>query len=1226
MATNKKWKAGWEKSTAQSEPKSSIADFRQLDQGNIKLPLPKESFGSKAKRIAGVGTTGAVIGTLDLINDANRYIMPTLPLFETALNKLMPNYFNLPQAKQDVMQSIEQKGKQLAGVKGTLGEDIALGIGKETPGIIASYGAVGAASKAPQVAKWLTGAGKWYETGRRGVAAGAVYTPLADDNPTAKDYLQNMALFGVGDVAAMGAAHVVGKGISKGVGRFKASGVKEPKPINELDNSNKPETPAIKIEGNEFGEGISTDQLRNTALHYARNTFKQPVTNAETGMEIRIPVSGIKHVISLSGDIRKVQLLYALPDILKKSIYIGAEKPYKPNQNIRAIHRFQTVAEVGSDSVKVNSVIRETNEGRLFYDYRLSNIQKESAGSPGSMNLEGSKPSGATDSYDLNITSENLIGNGQIKVNQMEEASTEAGDNILGDMGELQLRDISGLNAYMRDVYRNFRDVFGERFQDIQTRVLDPLDDAKGKYVDLQGKYLDELEEKIVKGLGIKKGSKESALVQRYGEGNMPTSEWHRLDPELQQKIVETDAWFRKVYDDLVDEINLARESIYPNAEARMVEIKTKMEDLKSPGKYSKKVQNDKIQELEWELNLLRSNPRRRSTEDTLYMQQLERKIDEIKNDPVFTVHGRKDMLAGLEAEYERAMRGKYLPKRKDYYRHFRELEGLEGLRNIFDTPAQISPELAGVSDFTRPNSRWQSFMQKRNMGPYKEDAVGGFLNYMPNAAWAVHIDPQIKTFRELKEALVEGPGSKGNLNHFIEYLEDYANDLAGKTSPFDRNIQKVLGRRFFNVVTWANNRVKSNAILGNVGTTVAQVANIPQGVAFAKQYSQKGLIRFNRSVIQRFQNPEEFMRDNPMAKSSFLKERYADGMYRRFDTGILAKTKDAAVAMMEAADRIGTEFIWNACYEKGLALKGVTDPVRYADQHTRRLVAGRGIGEVPLMQKSKVFQVAAPFQLEVANLWHVLTDMKKDKDVAGGAILLMTLYLFNRGAEKVRGSGVTLDPVQAIVDSVNTAGDDELSAKEKAARIAGRNAGEILSNIPFGQTVANYYPEYGGQWMGVDGWPTRKDFFGREDPTRFGSGLLVTKALENPLSKLVPPWGGVQLDKTYRGIKAMTEGGVYSRDGGELKYPVEPEGLNAFKGILFGPSGFKETPDYYDNDRRPLSENQTEEFLKRVNAGEDSAKVYAEMMKERQQRSEGKKNPEKKANGTESNRWKEGW
>src|SRR5690606_36178278 len=154
-----------------------------------------------------------------------------------------------------------------------------------------------------------------------------------------------------------------------------------------------------------------------------------------------------------------------------------------------------------------------------------------------------------------------------------------------------------------------------------------------------------------------------------------------------------------------------------------------------------------------------------------------------------------------------------------DYYRHFRDLEGLAGLKNLFETPAQIDPGLAGISEFVKPKSKFAGFMQKRGLGPFKNDAVGGFLDYVPSASYSTHIDPQIESFRSLGKALAEVTDETRNVNNLIEYLNDYANSLAGKTNPADRFVQKVIGRKAMGVARWINNRVKTNIILGNIGS-----------------------------------------------------------------------------------------------------------------------------------------------------------------------------------------------------------------------------------------------------------------------------------------------------------------------------------------------------------------------------------------------------------------------
>jgi len=752
---------------------------------------------------------------------------------------------------------------------------------------------------------------------------------------------------------------------------------------------------------------------------------------------------------------------------------------------------------------------------------------------------------------------------------------TPEGQALLESAGidPAKLKDIAGPNIYARDMWRNAERVFGDKFPEFKTRVLDPLEDAKANWVDHQRELTDRLYTDIVKGLGIKKGSRESELIQLYGEGgymhweakpkNVANNEqshngWlKRLEKKYGKgnvtltdggaevrrpfdyndlvkevgadraaDIVQAENWFRQVYDNLIDQVNTARQQIYPNAESKLAKIDATIERVK--------------------------------TDKTLFPNTAERNAE----------------LRTLGAQREFWMRGKIVPKRKDYFRHFQEMEGIKGVQDLFDVSAQISPELAGKSMYTRPKSKFHGFMQKRGMGPYKPDAVGGLLDYIPEATFAIHIDPQVATFRGLENELSQAMDGNTGINNFLTYLKYFADDVQGKTNPIDRPFQEFFGRKFFRGLTSLNSKIKSNAVLGNAGTMVSQVFNMPQGIAFAKQYSAPGLTRYITSLAEKVRSPEAFAQNNPMAQSRFLKERFSGDMYRRFDTKLGAKTKDVAVAGMEDVDRFATEFIWNSCYEKALNTKGVSDPVRYADFHTRKLVAGRGVGEVPIVQKSKIFQVMAPFQVEVGNLWHVMGDMAKSKDYAGLFLALpLSLWLFNRGSEKVKGSPVAFDPLQAIIDSFGIAHDEE---DDKAYRIMGRLAGEVLGNIPLGQTIA----------ASVFDEQERREFFGREDPTRYGSGLLVAKGLKDPIFKVLPSFGGQQLEKTLKGALGISEEGIYDANG-KLKYPVKTDVANVAKGLVFGTSGFRETQPYYEQNRRPLSEKQTRQVDNSANRQE---------------------------------------
>ncbi len=526
--------------------------------------------------------------------------------------------------------------------------------------------------------------------------------------------------------------------------------------------------------------------------------------------------------------------------------------------------------------------------------------------------------------------------------------------------------------------------------------------------------------------------------------------------------------------------------------------------------------------------------------------------------------------------------RGKVIPKRKDYFRHYQEMaDGFQALRNIFETPAGIAPGLAGVSEFTKPKTKFLSIAQQRLGMASKRDAVGGFLNYIPAAAYAKHIDPHIVEFRKLATELASATKDSKNVNNFIEYLHDFTNDLAGKTNPADRYLQKVIpgGRKTFKVINWLNTRVKANTILGNASSSIAQLFNIPQGIASAKQYSVPGATRTLGSIFQK---------SDAMQKSLFLKERYAGDIASKFDTGLLANTKKFAVWMTGVLDEVGTKFIWNSHYEKALAQK-IEDPIKYADDITKKLVGGRGVGEAPLLQKSKVFQVVAPFQLEVGNLWYVMRDQVRAKDFGGIATLFAALYLMNRAAEQIRGSDVAFDPIKAVMDGVEIIKEDDNKAVG-VARAGGRLAGEVLSNIPLGQTVAGLYPEKGAFGLG-----TRSQFFGEGDPFRYGGGLVVSKGIRDPY-KILPPFGGSQIKKAVEGAKAYIKGETETATG-KTTAKIEKTPMNLVKSVLFGKYASREALNASKEsaDLRRRVDNQTQA---RLNLSDEAEQKYEELKK----------------------------
>lgn len=627
------------------------------------------------------------------------------------------------------------------------------------------------------------------------------------------------------------------------------------------------------------------------------------------------------------------------------------------------------------------------------------------------------------------------------------------------------LKDIGLIKTNNRDLIRNARQVLGKDLAD--ELIVRPLDKANLENVEFIDYLAESLDANVVKKFGFKKGSKESADIMKYGEGRMTEAELaKKYSPEKIADIKEADAYFRNIYNNLIEVANEQIARIYPN------------------------------------------NP------------------------------------------------DKLITPRKDYYRHFQETQGIAGIVNdlLFDT--KISGSLAGMSEWTKPKSKWSSIKQKRTSDKTVDDAIGGFINYIPQVSQIITIDPLIAKFRGVAQFLGQITDESKNINNFLESFNSVIDDLAGKTNFVDRPVQRVIGRNGLRFLNALNNRVKANQIVGNLGSVVAAPANIvnTMGQTSVKAQAAAAPLMLRDLVLGN-------------TKSKWLKTRYAESL-NKFDTGILENTAKFASWLLKKGDQISAYYAWNAKYldelDKGLSPEKA---IQSADDFARQISGGRAIGEKPILQESKVLQLVAPFQLEVGNaIWNLEDAFKNAPNKAKGigAVLSIFLgsYVYNQAAEEVRGSKVTLDPIEALKDAYQIAKYEE--GFRKVWRPAGRIAGEFISNIPFGQTVAQYYPEFGGDTL-----PTRKELFGEADPGRFGTDPLVTKAIKEPLYYGVLPFGGAQVKKTIEGIQGLVNGEVRNKQG-DLMFKLPATVRNILQAPTMGKYSTPEAREYFDEQEAP--------------------------------------------------------
>lgn len=822
----------------------------------------------------------------------------------------------------------------------------------------------------------------------------------------------------------------------------------------------------------------------------------------------------------------------------------------------------------------------------------------------------------------------------EIPDNEFVQASV---DELMGDGdGVVPMTDIDA-TGYAQRINGNSRRING---WDTFTRVLDtaaggdkevrrwfesiidrPLYEQKRQYNENINRAHDALEE-IVKKTGIRAGTKESAAVQWYGE-NLRTNadgstEKYGLTklknefPNKWQDIVEMEQWCRRQYLSYVDRLNAMLEQIYPDIKERAMQrvatAKMNVESLTAQVENTQKHLDRGEYSAEFSTDSLR-----------FLTEELAKAQKEL-------AEAQKNLDTGNYAVGKRVM------PRKNYFHHFLDPQanGLGKLSDMFKaTEVLIDSSLVGVSDTTKPKSRWASFLQRRGNGEYTADAVGGMARYMPAAEYKIAIDPFISHMRGVVTELQRATSEKKNANNLIGYLSDWTNALAGKTTGIDRSVMeifdKVNGRGNLELLRKVNGRFKGHAVGGNIASAIKQISNIPTAM---------GQIKSNTAWAKGFGDylKDKFTGDSgALDQSVFMTERYFDWDNDEFKPSSAGqKIKDFSNWMMGVGDHEAAKWIWYAAYEEALE-KGVDDPIFYADRATKDSVGGRGIGEVPVNLQSKVVNLLAPFQLEVTNTWNDLVKMVGERDARGVLRFMVGSWAMESMMEEVFGLDVLPDVIGTVIDTVqkslksrnNPEDDDE--EKENIIGSAIREAlGQIVSMIPgnslIAQLVFGINSDTGEKLFG-EGNPSRYELGlgGVKDLTQFGSDLAQVatgnKELRDvdiftPLVEALLPFGGRQLTRSYKAAQDLgwmpydTWGnlpfaggerheipGAYTSKG-DLKFEL-PDGVEnvhdlteIMKALLFGEYATEAGKEYLESGKKAMSSSKVAKAEAYADAG----------------------------------------
>ena len=709
---------------------------------------------------------------------------------------------------------------------------------------------------------------------------------------------------------------------------------------------------------------------------------------------------------------------------------------------------------------------------------------------------------------------------------------------------------------------------------------------AQNNYVNTLNKYNSLLKEFV--DLGIRKGSNESKALQWLREGHREDGSVYDVGKlaaefdytakngkKMYENIQEAEKKLGEAYDEIFKTINSQREDIYGDIDLHN-ELET--QELRSKALQAKNhVENVKQQ--------LEKNP---STELQAVLSRAEadyRRLSRAYN-----------MRVNENADHDSTRRQK-LQYRENYAHHVVDNGFFKSLKDRISGIREVPTKLAGISDYAEPKSGFANFFKKRNEGNYKADAIAGFEEYIQDAARVIAYDPYIDYLRDFADDMrLSAEGD--NMSQFVRYITDFTNDLAGKTVDVDRAIRNYFGDRGFAVIKALNDRVKANSIVGNVRTAIVQISNLPNGIgilvdnggAGASQDILKGASNYVGSVLSGG-------KEDKSSLSPFIQSRFFDA--ETGETGFKATLENMTDFMLTKGDEVATKMIWNAAYQQALR-KGEEYPIFYADDLTRRAVAGRGTGEMPLAFRSQFMNLLIPFQLETNNAFKTMTKMAKNpKSWVALLSVLITDWLFNNLTEELFGDRVLYDPIDVVSNAIDEySNNEEQNEVQFLKNLGARLGGETLGAMPFG----SYIPTLLG--MSED---EAEELFGDSDPTRYGLGNMglssvfsigkdalegnYLDAASDLAANFLLPGGGKQIQRTIEALQVngmlpqyvngeLVQEPVYYTGSGNIGFVNDPESIddspeNMFdfvKQVLFGKWAGENAQNYINSGFDSLS------------------------------------------------------
>lgn len=561
---------------------------------------------------------------------------------------------------------------------------------------------------------------------------------------------------------------------------------------------------------------------------------------------------------------------------------------------------------------------------------------------------------------------------------------------------------------------------------------------------------------------------------------------------------------------------------------------------------------------------------------------------------------------------------------RKDYFPHFTENKPDTVLKKIANTfgietsNQELPTDLAGQTHLFKPGIKWSANFLQRKGNKTDYSALKGMDNYLNTALDVIYHTDDIQNLRVLDDVIRYKYSEKGiqeqidevrdrvdiddrqknallndlyntdttEFSHLVTWLRGYTDNISGKKSIEDRNMEHQLGRNMYTTMKNLEGRVASNMIGMNVNSALTNIIPIIQG---SGEIKTKNLLKALYYTSRNSGKSDGFVND-----SDFLvNRRGTDRLYKTFSN----KLSDASGALMSVIDEFSSEILVRAKYYDNLD-NGMSSELamKNANEFAASVMGDRSKGAMPTIfnTKNPIAKTFTMFQLEVNNQFRYLfKDIPRNladeglKAIAGALFkVFLGSWLYGELKEEVTGQRSVFDPIDIVSSSIKEFVDPETSIGEDVYN----SASKIAKELPFiggllggGRIpISSALPELENTVVATSGLIT-----GEMDREKAAKTLV--KELGKPLYYLLFPTAGGQLKKTYEGISTVAKGGEYgvdSQGNKQLKFavdtsqmsPLQKAGTYARAG-LFGKYSLPSAQEYVNSGFKQLSANRTKGY-----------------------------------------------